>query len=131
MMTPNQYLAEIKSRLATSSIVESIAILEEYAQENQGYFRARLTLSNHDFLEISEYFIMEHGACRPRRYRYQWMDESQTRLKKRWDNVPHFPKLPNFPHHVHIGEESCVQSGESLSILNVIQQIETEINSSQ
>jgi hypothetical protein len=30
------------------------------------------------------------------------MDEQQGVLKKRWDNVEHFPDLPNFPHHVYI-----------------------------
>lgn len=36
------------------------------------------------------------------------MDATKTQLIKRWDNVQHFPNLPNFPHHVHINEESNV-----------------------
>ncbi|MCL1467153.1 toxin-antitoxin system TumE family protein [Argonema galeatum] len=48
-------------------------------------------------------------------------------LRKRWDNVEHFPDLPNFPHHVHIGEESNVEPSRSLTILELIDIIEEEI----
>src|SRR5712691_11013270 len=32
------------------------------------------------------------------RYSYQ---ECTDRPLRRWDNVPHFPHLPSFPHHYH------------------------------
>jgi hypothetical protein len=55
-----------------------------------------------------------------------WMDESQQVLRKRWDNVEHFPGLPNFPHHVHVGAESQVEPGRSLSIIELVDAIEQE-----
>lgn len=61
-------------------------------------------------------------------YRYQWMDKTKQILKKRWDNVEHFPNLPNFPHHVHIGEESNVHPSQSRNILELIDLIEQEIS---
>jgi Family of unknown function (DUF6516) len=60
-------------------------------------------------------------------YRHQSMDEKQQVLKKRWDNAEHFPNLPNFPHHVHVGDESNVEPGTSLSILELIEIVETEL----
>ena len=51
-----------------------------------------------------------------------------SELKKRWDNVAHFPDLPNFPHHVHIGSESYVEPGQSLSIVELIDVLESELN---
>ncbi|NCT51049.1 MAG: hypothetical protein GPJ04_06560 [Microcystis aeruginosa G13-03] len=60
-------------------------------------------------------------------YRYQWMDASKQKLRKRWDNVEHFPDLPNFPDHVHVGDELNVQPGESRNILQIITVIEREI----
>lgn len=73
-----------------SSAVASIAVVEERALPDRGYFRARLMLSNGDFLEVAEYFVVEGERCVTKRYRYQWMDESQQVLRKRWDNVEHY-----------------------------------------
>ncbi|MCX5982424.1 MULTISPECIES: DUF6516 family protein [Nostocales] len=41
--------------------------------------------------------------------------------------MQHFPKLPNFPHHVHIIEESNVEPSQSRSILELIELIEKEL----
>ncbi len=48
------------------------------------------------------------------------MNSSQTQLKKRGDNVEHFPDLPNFPHHVHVGDELIFQASESRNILQIL-----------
>ncbi len=90
-MTSEEYLADTKARLVASPAVASIDIVEERALPDRGYFRARLRLSNDDFLEVAEYWIIEDDRCATQRYRYQWMDESQQVLRKRWDNVEHFP----------------------------------------
>lgn len=128
-MTPSTYLLEIKAKLASSPAVVTVTITEEYILVDQGYFRARLTLSNSDFLEIAEYFVIENNRSEAKRYRYQWMDETQQILKKRWDNVEHFPDLPNFPHHIHVGAENQVEPGHSLNILHLIELIEQELSS--
>jgi hypothetical protein len=129
-MDPQTYLIETKAKLVASSVVVSIVIVEERILPDRGYLRARLILSNSDFLEVAEYFIVEEERCETRRYRYQWMDSSQQVLKRRWDNVGYFPDLPNFPHHIHVGEESQVEPGRSLSIVELIDIIEQELGSS-
>jgi len=78
---------DIKATLVTSSVVVSIAVVEERILLDRGYCRARLTLSNNDFLEVAEYFVLEEGRCVTRRYRYQWMDELQQVLMKRGERV--------------------------------------------
>ena len=55
-MDPHSYLVEIKARWVASSAVASFTIVEERASSDRGYLRARLTLSNNDFLEVVEYF---------------------------------------------------------------------------
>lgn len=126
-MDPQTYLTEIKAKLVASPIVITIVVVEERVLSDRGYFRARLGLSNGDFLEVAEYFVVEEGRCETKRYRYQWMDESQEVLRKRWDNVEHFPELPNFPHHVHATEESRVEPGKSLGIVELIDVIAQEL----
>lgn len=124
-MNPEQYLLEIKSRLFASPVVNQVNIVEEYVLTDRGYFRARLRLSNNDFLEVAEYFVEEDGDFHPARYRYQWMDSAQEQLRKRWDNVEHFPDLPNFPYHVHVGSESQVEPGSPLKIIDLIEMLES------
>lgn len=127
MTLPEQYLTEIKTKLMASLAVDSITVVKERTLVDQGYFRARLTLSNGDFLEVVEYFVVKDGSCVTESYRHQWMDEKQQVLKKRWDNVEHFPNLPNFPHHVHVGDEFNVAPSQSISILELIGIIEQEL----
>jgi hypothetical protein len=127
-MITEDYLTAIKLKLLMSAVVKSFTIVKEIAIPSQGYFRARLTLRNNDFLEIVEFFVVKDRICMTETYRYQWMDETKQQLRKRWDNVEHFPDLPNFPHHVHIIEESNVYPSQSRSILEIIDQIEQEIN---
>ena len=122
-MQPQAYLTDIKARLVSSEVVASITIVEEFVLPDRG-FRARLGLSNSDFLEVAEYFVVESGRCMTRRYRHQWMDASQEVLKTRWDNVEHFPDPPNFPHHTHVSEDSRVEPGRSMSIIELIDVIE-------
>ena len=128
-MDARGYLAEIKAKLVSSPSVASISVVEERTLPDRGYFRARIGLSNGDFLEIAEYFVVEEEHRATRRYRYQWMDESQQVLRKRWDNVEHFPELPNFPHHIHVSDESQVEPGLPLSIIELVDLIERELGS--
>jgi len=55
-MEANEYLEDIKSRLIASNAIAAFAIVEELDFGDRGYFRARVTLSNDDFLEVAEYF---------------------------------------------------------------------------
>ncbi|MBE9113114.1 hypothetical protein IQ273_27410 [Nodosilinea sp. LEGE 07298] len=126
-MDAQQYLTEIKSRLIASPVVETFSIGEERDLDDRGYFRARVTLTNTDFLEIAEYFIIIDDQPQPDRYRYQWMDSTQKILRKRWDNVPHFPDLPNFPYHVHITTEDNVQDSMPRGTTEFLAFLEAEI----
>lgn len=122
-----QYIAAVKEKLAGSPSISSIEIVDERVLSNRGYFRARLTLTNTDFLEIAESFTIQDEQLITLDYRYQWMDASKQVLKKRWDSVKHFPGLPNFPHHVHTGSESSVEPGQLRNIIEFIGFMESEL----
>ncbi len=87
----------------------------------------RLPCIKGDFLEVAEYFIFRDLQLTTERYRYQWMNRDQTQLIKRWNNVPHFPDLDNFPHHVHISREDSVEPSQPRNILQIIELIEQEV----
>ena len=121
------YINAIKVRLATSTFIAAVEIIAERTSEDRGYFRIRMNLSNGDFLELSEYFLIQAGQPSTLEYRYQWMDSAQQKLIKRWDNAEHYPDLPNFPHHIHVGDDKQVVSGQSLSIIDLLNIIERDI----
>ena len=58
------------------------------------------------------------------------MDQSQQVLRKRWDNVEHYRNLPNFPYHIHVGEESIVEPGQLVSIIELLDILEQVLSSS-
>ena len=127
MKAAQDHISEIKARLATSAIVATVDIVAERITEYRGYFRARMSLMNGDFLEVSEYFIIQAGQPSTVEYRYQWMDGAQQKLVKRWDNAEHYPDAPNFPHHIHVGDEKQVVSGRLLGIIALLDIIEQDI----
>lgn len=126
-MDAEVYLAALKAKLVNSAIIKQIHVVEEYVTREQGYFRARLTLQNGDFVEVAEFFRVWLGDVQTVEYRHQWMDPNREHLRRRWDNATHFPGLTNFPHHVHIGRTGAVEPGQPLSITDLVDLIEQEL----
>jgi Family of unknown function (DUF6516) len=78
------------------------------------------------FVEAAEYFERGPTELKTVDYRYHWAD-AQQRLRRRWDNAPHHPELPGFPHHIHDGSEDNVRDGRPLSLLDLLAHIEATI----
>lgn len=127
-MELEQYIVTINNKISTSPLITISEVVDEKILINRGYFRVRLTLFNTDFLELAEAFTIKNNQLSTLDYRYQWMDSSKQILRKRWDSVKHFPDLPNFPHHVHIGSETNVKPGQSRNILDFIDFMESELS---
>nr|WP_238718439.1 DUF6516 family protein [Petrachloros mirabilis] len=94
--------------------------------EDRGHIRVRITLSNGDFVEASEFFTVSTTGIQQQRYRYQWMDVTKTQLRKRWDNAPHFPEIETFPYHVHVRQEENVLPSAMLGILDLLTLLEVK-----
>ncbi|MBI5052820.1 MAG: hypothetical protein HZC38_04330 [Chloroflexi bacterium] len=83
-------------------------------------------MANGTSLEFSEYVQLgDEEEIEVKTYSYHWSD-AKDQLIKRWDNTPHFPDLPNFPHHVHVGVDDKVESGKPMSILTVLDEIASQ-----
>ncbi len=121
-MTPLDYLEAVKERLLTEAHVTSFYIVRERATLTEAYLRARLTLADASQLEFAEYIESRSEAeVEVVAYSYHWAD-AQGRLIRRWDNTPHFPDLPNFPHHIHEGSDAVVP-GQPMTIGAVLDEI--------
>jgi hypothetical protein len=119
-MNPIEYIESVKERLSTDSIVVSFDIIREFANLNEGFIRARASLTNGDILDFSE-LVKQANDLECVSYRYQWLDKNKKHIR-RWDNALHYPKLKNFPHHIHMGENE-VAPGAPTNIFAVLGEI--------
>lgn len=81
--------------------------------------RIRLRFKNGALLEINEAIIVENGALKTLGYRYH-LQGADNQLLFRYDNTPHFPDLPSYPHHKHLSDTVIVSSKPDL--LDVLQE---------
>jgi hypothetical protein len=122
-VTIAEYLEAIKERLLTDPLVSGFRLVRERAALTDGHLRARLTLADGSQLEFSEYVQRSpDGPIQVMTYSYHWAD-AQGNLIQRWDNTPHFPNLPGFPHHVHDGRTGAVNPGQPVSIFVVLDEV--------
>jgi hypothetical protein len=121
-MNPVDYLSSIKNLLLNSPLITSHQITREYEGLQKSYIRARLILSDGSLLEFAEYIEADgENNIKITDYSFQWMDTDGNQIR-RWDNTPHFPKLKNFPHHVHFKEDDVI-SGKPIDIFGVLDEI--------
>ncbi len=106
--------------LLSHPIVRSVDLVRYTINRLDGYLRARCLLDNGDFLEVALHASMIGGTAIIDDYRYQWMDASRAVLRRRWDNTPHFPNLPDAPHHVHIGHEGIVEPSQPMNTAQLL-----------
>jgi hypothetical protein len=127
-MKPMDYLESVKKFLLTDFRIIRHQIIREFEESEKAYIRARLTLSDGSFLEFSEYIEWAtQDDIRITDYSYHWIDKDGKFLR-RWDNTPHFPKLKNFPYHIHNGETDQVMPGKSLNIFAVLDEIAARLD---
>lgn len=122
-MTVVEYLDEVIGRLLSDPVVSRFEIIRERYTADDGYLRVQAVLADGGRLEFSEYVQISAAAeIDVVTYSYHWTDRNGS-LIQRWDNTPHHPGLPNFPHHVHFGPTGAVMSGGPMSIFAVLAEI--------
>lgn len=122
-MTVDQYLASIKARLLSDPAILDFRIVRERLTLTDAHLRVRLTLTDASRLEFSEYAQRAiSGKIEVVTYSYHWAD-AEDNLIRRWDNTPHFPNLPNFPHHIHLGSTDKVEPGQPVDFFAVLDMI--------
>jgi hypothetical protein len=122
-VTITDYLTVVKQRLLTDPVVAEMSISRERATESDGHLRAQVILADQSRLEFSEYVqVLPDGQVAVVTYSYNWLAPDH-RLIRRWDNTPHYPHLPGFPHHIHEGDPELVTPGRSMSIFAVLDEI--------
>lgn len=114
------YFAEIEAAVIhlptyTENYVEQILTSE------RANLRIRLRFENGELLEINEALIVKNGVLETLGYRYH-LQRADDELVFRYDNTPHFPDLPSFPHHKHLRD--AVVASHKPELLNVLREAE-------
>jgi len=80
------------------------------------------------FIDNSELHVFEYVDSDLRRisYAYHYQDSSRS-LIFRYDNEPHYPSLPTFPHHKHLTEEKIPKASEEVNTKEVLREITLHI----
>lgn len=93
------YLKEVEKAIGDLPDVYVELYEEEFFGNERVNLRIRVRFYNGCLLQFNEAVIfqikLEHLE-----YRYHFQDKN-SELIFRYDNTPHFPDLPNFPHHKH------------------------------
>jgi len=123
-MSPAEYLDSVKERLLTDPIVAGFHIRRERVTVSDGHFRVRVSISDGTLLEFSEYVERtQEGGIQVPVYSYHWVN-AEGDLIRRWDNTPHFPDLPGYPHHVHDGQSGATLPGQPMDIAAILDHIQ-------
>ena len=119
-MKPSNHIDEFERLIVESQVVKASLIRERRIRRFEAYIKVRLTLIDDSVLDVTEYIqATEEDNAQVKRYSYHWMDAS-SQLLIRWDNVRHYPNLPNFPHHRHDGDEKRVSPSEPMTLFKVL-----------
>ncbi|AFZ25769.1 hypothetical protein Cylst_3640 [Cylindrospermum stagnale PCC 7417] len=121
-MLPN-ILSDYLNQLEQAVLLYSDVYVERYEEENltpnRANLRIRLRFNQTHLLEINEAIIVADNQLEFLDYRY-YFQNAHNHLIFRYDSTPHFPDLPNFPHHKHLQDE--VISSEKPDIAQVLQE---------
>lgn len=113
----------LEARLIESPVIVSYQMLRREIAAAEGKLRIKAILSDGGSIELFEYVAESGGHIRLLKYSFHWQD-AQGKLRQRWDYAPHYPDLPNAPHHVH-GENDSVQEVMQVhDVFFVIREIE-------
>lgn len=126
-MLPHNFLERYFAEIEVA-VTQLPAYTESYVEEiltaERANLRIRLRFQSGSLLEINEAIIIENGALKTLGYRYHFQ-RAGSELVFRYDNTPHFPDLPSFPHHKHLRD--AVVASNKPDLLDVLQ--EAKINS--
>lgn len=113
-----RYFAEIEAAVARlAAYTESY--VEEILTPERANLRIRLRFESGCLLEINEAVIVENGVLKTLGYRYH-LQSANSELIFRYDNTPHFPGLPSFPHHKHLRD--TVVASNKPDLLDILQE---------
>ncbi|NOT59429.1 MAG: hypothetical protein HOP19_04300 [Acidobacteria bacterium] len=97
-----QYIDFVSRLIDLSPAINAELDLEQF-DYRRGIIEGTLYFSDGSRLEFRERVVIVNARPVKRAYRYQYVREGKAVF--RYDNAPHHPQLPGFPHHKHDGRK--------------------------
>lgn len=115
-----------EARLIASPIVAAFDVIRREVTPTDGKMRIRATLTDGGLLELFEYVEEDQGRLNLQKYSFHWQDATGE-LVQRWDNVNHYPDLPNAPHHVHQADGSVQSVPGVPGMTDILDKVESKL----
>lgn len=118
-----RYLHRLYHTIISRGYVEVERLDFDELPNHQGIIEGRLTFHDGSLLDFDEVVLLRDEQLVKLRYAYHYQDRSGEPIF-RYDNVPHHPNIPTYPHHKHVGYAVVPAQVPDLSeILREIEQI--------
>jgi hypothetical protein len=116
------YFQGLLDAIAESPIVRLHDVTLDKRAPRAGLIRGDLYFADSSRLHFRELVEFQTDVVRLRySHHYQRVDDS---LVFRYDDTTHYPGLPNFPHHKHVGNETVIASASPPDLPAVLREIE-------
>jgi Family of unknown function (DUF6516) len=99
-----QYLARVEQAILRCSNAYVERYTEEILTPQRANLRIRLRFEHGHLLEINEAVVVVEDSLVPLDYRDHYQDAHNHGIFC-YDSTPHFPGIPNFPHHTHLSDD--------------------------
>ena len=119
----NSHLEQILAILSASPFVYE-PVIEVDDRDEVWFLRADIHFIDNSLLHFRELFVKQGNPIK-KTYTYHYQQADGT-MVFRYDNAPHFPKLPTAPHHKHVGENDVI-TADSPDLESVLKEIEALI----
>jgi len=123
-MKSREYYSQIETIVKNNPIIIHFSLDFDEINSITGYLKGKLELIDGSILYFIEYFEIQENTANRLKYKYQWQSKKGN-LICRWDNVPHYPDLDTFPHHMH--DKNGVYASSDMDLKNIIDLIMNKI----
>ena len=113
------YLDNVLQKIKAHPLVKRLYVRNMQVSLKRGYVRVVALLADDSELHVFEYV---DSALSRLSYAYHYQDPSGAMIF-RYDNEPHYPSLPTFPHHKHVAQEEAPRPSEQVNIDEVRREI--------
>ena len=117
------YFRRIASVIDATAHLRGSSVTYDKRTAYIGFLRGSLYFADGSILHLREYINAEDVVERYMHV-YQYLKPDGA-LVFRYDNSPHFPHLPTFPHHKHKGSESDVIAANPPDLATVLREIDS------
>jgi len=119
-MKSREYYSQIETIIKDCPIITHFSIDFDEIDLTKGYLKGKLELKDGSILFFIEFFEIQQNMVNLLKYKFHWQSKDGD-LIIRWDNVPHYPAIDNFPHHMH--DNKGVYPSQEMNLKIIIEKI--------